>query len=172
MGYRRTPTAPLPPEVLKTLSAKHPVLRERDFLPDDSVPYNLRKKSKRRSGDAAVAFWKGKSKYGNKRVQVDGITFDSQAEARRYGELKLLEKAGQISCLKRQPRFPFYYQPAPRLTSELIFTYVADFSYVDNVPPHPMMVVEDVKGFRTPLYLLKKKLIEAQYGIAITEIPV
>jgi hypothetical protein len=58
------------------------------------------------------------------------------------------------------------------MTSELIFTYVADFSYVDNVPPHPMTVVEDVKGFRTPLYRLKKKLIEAQYGIAITEIPV
>jgi hypothetical protein len=144
MGYRRTPTAPLSPEVLKTLSAKHPVLRERDFLPKAS-------------------------KYGNKRVEVDGITFDSRAEAKRYAELKLLEKAGQISDLKLQPRFPFYYQTG--WTSELIFTYVADFSYVDNVPPHPMTVVEDVKGFRTPLYRLKKKLIEAQYGIAITEIP-
>jgi hypothetical protein len=147
MGYRRTPTAPLPPEVLKTLYAKNPGLRERDFLPKAS-------------------------KYGNKRVEVDGITFDSQAEAKRYAELKLLEKAGQISGLRIQPRFPFYYQPAKGMTSELIFTYVADFSYVDNVPPHPMTVVEDVKGFRTPLYLLKKKLIEAQYGIAITEIPV
>jgi hypothetical protein len=127
MGYRRTPTAPLPPEVLKTLYAKNPVLRERDFLPKAS-------------------------KYGNKRVEVDGITFDSQ-----------------ISDLKLQPRFPFYYQTG--WTSELMFTYVADFSYVDNVPPHPMTVVEDVKGFRTPLYRLKKKLIEAQYGIAITEIP-
>jgi hypothetical protein len=124
MGYRRTPTAPLPPKA---------------------------------------------SKYGNKRVEVDGITFDSQAEAKRYAELKLLEKAGQISDLKLQPRFPFYYQTG--WTSELMFTYVADFSYVDNVPPHPMTVVEDVKGFRTPLYRLKKKLIEAQYGIAITEIP-
>ena len=144
MGYRRTPTAPLPPEVLKTLSAKNPVLRERDFL-------------------------QKASKYGNKRVEVDGITFDSRAEAKRYAELKLLEKAGQISDLKLQPRFPFYCQTG--WTSELIFTYVADFSYVDNVPPHPMTVVEDVKGFRTPLYRLKKKLIEAQYGIAITEIP-
>jgi hypothetical protein len=144
MGYRRTPTAPLPPEVLKTLYAKNPVLRERDFLPKAS-------------------------KYGNKRVEVDGITFDSQAEAKRYAELKLLEKAGQISDLKLQPRFPFYYQTG--WTSELMFTYVADFSYVDNVPPHPITVVEDVKGFRTPLYRLKKKLIEAQYGIAIIEIP-
>jgi hypothetical protein len=126
MGYRRTPTAPLPPKA---------------------------------------------SKYGNKRVEVDGITFDSQAETKRYAELKLLEKAGQISGLRLQPRFPFYYQPAKGMTSELIFTYVADFSYVDNVPPHPMTVVEDVKGFRTPLYRLKKKLIEAQYGIAIIEIP-
>jgi hypothetical protein len=126
------------------LYAKNPVLRERDFLPKAS-------------------------KYGNKRVEVDGITFDSQAEAKRYAELKLLEKAGQISDLKLQPRFPFYYQTG--WTSELMFTYVADFSYVDNVPPHPMTVVEDVKGFRTPLYRLKKKLIEAQYGIAITEIP-
>lgn len=117
-------------------------------------------------GEAYAAALKKRSKYGNKRVEVDGHTFDSKAEANRYGELKLLVKKGLISDLVLQPRFP-YWHPT---NGSVIFTYVADFSYTDHTPPVPIKVVEDIKGVRTALYKLKKKLIEAQYGITITEI--
>src|ERR1700739_3349038 len=92
-----------------------------------------------------------RQKYGARRTTVDGITFDSAAEARRYGELKLLERAGEISGLELQPEFPFLVK------GKVIFKYVADFSYWDG----RSRVTEDVKGFRTKEYILKRKLIEA-----------
>lgn len=93
---------------------------------------------------------------------VDGITFDSKAEARRFRELQLLERGKRITLFESQPKFEFIYR------GEHIFTYRADFRYRDLETGQ--IVIEDVKGFRTPLYRLKKKLIEAAHGITITEV--
>ncbi len=103
-------------------------------------------------------------KYRAKVVVVDGIRFASQAEARRWSELRLLERAGQIVELVRQPEFAFF------VGDKLIFRYVADFKYHGALISNSGEVIEDVKGVRTPVYKLKKKLVEAQFGIKITEI--
>lgn len=103
------------------------------------------------------------SKYRAKRVEVDGIRFDSRAEARRYGELRLLEAAGTISDLKLQVEYPIY------LKGQYICTYRADFVYFDREKGE--WIIEDVKGVRTQVYRLKRRLVEASYGITITEVP-
>jgi hypothetical protein len=100
------------------------------------------------------------SKYHAIRVEVDGIVFASKAEARRYGELKLAELSGSVSALELQPKFPLI------VNGKKISTYIADFRYIEN----GRTVVEDVKGVRTPVYRLKKKMVEAQYGIEIVEV--
>ena len=93
------------------------------------------------------------NKFGNKPTVVDGIRFASKLEAKRYGELKLLERAGQIQGLELQPRF--------RLTveGELICEYRADFGYHEK----QKRVIEDTKGFRTPEFVIKAKLMRAIY---------
>lgn len=91
---------------------------------------------------------------------VDGRVFASIAEARRYGELKLLERAGFIRKLELQPRLHF------AIDGKIIFTYVGDFRYLEGC----LSKLEDVKGVRTPVYRLKKKLIEAQHRIKIIEV--
>lgn len=91
---------------------------------------------------------------------VDGIKFRSKAEAKRYGELKLLEKAGEIRHLELQPAFPLTAH------DRKLATYVADFRYQQN----GAVIVEDVKGMLTPMYRLKKKWVQLQYGIEITEV--
>ena len=101
------------------------------------------------------------SKYKNRKVKLDGYTFDSQAEANRYAELKLLQRANKIECLALQPAYPFY------INNKLMFTYYADFHYQNE---HGNVIIEDVKGVRTPVYKLKRKIIEARYGIKITEV--
>lgn len=101
------------------------------------------------------------SKYGNKKVTVDGIRFDSKAEARRYVDLRHLERAGEISHLVLQPEFPIM------INGVKVAVYRADFSYRNA---HGS-VCEDVKGMKTPLYRLKKKLVEALYpGTKIVEV--
>ncbi len=99
-------------------------------------------------------------KYNAKKTVVDGITFDSAAEAKRYGELKLLERMGQITFLELQPKYPCI------VDGKTVCTWRGDFRYWQN----QRMVVEDVKGVRTPLYKLKKKLVEALYGFEIQEV--
>ena len=101
-----------------------------------------------------------RNKYGNKKTVVDNITFDSMKEAARYGELKLLEKAGKIDLLELQPKFRL------EVNGEKICTYIADFQYDDD----GHTVVEDVKGVKTAIYRLKKKLVKAIFGIDIQEI--
>ncbi len=121
-----------------------------------------------------------RSKFGAIRTTVDGITFASKAEARRYQELRLLEKAGQVYGLECQPRF---WLLAPRTefkageqisvsgaTGIKIGEYVADFRYRTSPCLCDSEVVEDVKGVRTALYKWKKKHCEAQYGIEIVEV--
>lgn len=100
------------------------------------------------------------TKYNARKTIVDGITFDSQKEAYRYGELKLLELAGEISCLKLQPRFvlqPGFRDKNGKRQSPI--SYVADFQYVENGIP----IIEDVKGMETPVFRLKKKLFLYRY---------
>lgn len=105
-------------------------------------------------------------KYGAKPTVVDGIRFASQKEAKRYGELKLLEKAGEIFDLRLQPEYDLCaWQNG---NAPIIGKYRADFSYLDIRTMRG--VIEDVKGFRTELYRWKKKHVEAQYGITIAEV--
>jgi hypothetical protein len=105
--------------------------------------------------------WKPRrSKYGAKAEIVDGVFFASRAEARRYRELKLLEAGGYIRKLELQPVYEF------KIDGAVIFKYVGDFRYMEN----SLKVLEDVKGFKTPVYRLKRRLIEAQHGIKIREI--
>jgi hypothetical protein len=106
------------------------------------------------------------SKYHAKPQVVDGIRFASQKEARRYVELKLLDKAGVIDGLILQPRFELCTWHGDHSRAPFVGVYVADFEYFEK----GKRVVEDVKGFKTPLYKWKKKHVEAQYGIRIVEI--
>lgn len=114
----------------------------------------------------------GRSKYGAKPTVVDGHRFPSMAEARRYAELKLMERAGQITHLELQPKFPVV------VAGVKIGSYVADFAYIDTARRGPQgqvgcKVVEDVKSAptRTRLYIWKKKLVEALYpGVKIMEV--
>ena len=108
------------------------------------------------------------TKYHAKKVKTEDGTFDSQAEYRRWCELKLMERAGEIYDLSRQPRF------ALDVGDERVCIYVADFEYYGGSGPghdgHGLRVVEDVKGVKTPIYKLKKKLMLACHGIEIQEV--
>lgn len=120
-----------------------------------------------------------KPKYKNKKVEVDGVLFDSKKEARRYTELKLLEKAGKIRELELQKVFELI--PSQREPDtigknggvhkgkviERAVVYKADFAYFDADGKY---VVEDTKGFRTTEYVIKRKLMLYLHGIRIKEI--
>ena len=102
------------------------------------------------------------SKYGNRKTQIDGITFDSQAEARRYQELRLLERAHHVSDLDCQPVLEL--QPKFKRDGKWIaaITYRADFAYTEN----GRRVIEDVKGgkaTRTALFNVKWKMAQYKY---------
>jgi hypothetical protein len=99
-------------------------------------------------------------KYGNRKTVVDGITFASAREARRWGELQLMQRAGYITDLERQVRFPM------AVNGKTVCAYVADFQYQRA----GKRVVEDAKGFRTPEYKLKAKLMAAVHDIQIEEV--
>jgi len=98
------------------------------------------------------------SKYRSVKVSVDGITFHSKAEARRYGDLKTLQRAGEISRLELQPKYPF------AIGGRKMFDCVADFTYLDA---NGVQVVEDVKGLDNPVSALKRKITMADRGIEI-----
>jgi hypothetical protein len=118
---------------------------------------------------AALAEAKPKrSKYGNRKTVVDGIEFDSAKEANRYQELLLLERAGAISHLERQPRFDFVVRGNPvKYDSGRQAYYKADFAYFDG----ERRIVEDAKGFRTKEYKLKKAFVEAVFpAVKIVEV--
>lgn len=102
------------------------------------------------------------SKYGNVRTIVDGIRFDSKAEAKRWQQLKLLERANEITALKRQQHFPIV------INGQKVCTYIADFTYSDLRAGRD--VIEDVKGMATEGYRLKKKLMKAVHGVEISEV--
>ena len=110
------------------------------------------------------------NKYRAIKTKVDGITFDSKKEANRYSMLKLLQGIGAIEHLELQPEYKV------EINGRKICTYRADFRYIDKHAKGPdgqfgAMVVEDVKGVKTPVYRLKKKLVEASFpGTLIKEI--
>lgn len=123
------------------------------------------------------------NKYGSKKTEVDGVTFDSKKEAKRYQELRILEKAGEIKNLQRQVKFLILpeqrevsaeiYKSGPRKGQlkpgkllERSIEYVADFVYTQD----GQTIVEDTKGFRTKDYIIKRKLMLWVHGIRIREI--
>lgn len=107
------------------------------------------------------------SKYGNKKTIIDGISFDSQKEATRWSELRLLERAGEIQNLQRQVPFVLIpKQVRDGKTIERPVVYKADFVYTEKGEE----VVEDTKGVKTKEYILKRKLMLWQYGIQIKEV--
>lgn len=101
------------------------------------------------------------SKYRARKTTIDGITFDSAGEARRYQELKLLERAGEIRGLTRQVNYPIY------VNGWHICDYNADFRYCSR--DGLTETIEDFKGYRTPEYRLKRKLMRAVHAVEIHE---
>lgn len=113
-----------------------------------------------------VAAETSRGKYGNRKCEADGITFDSQKERERYHDLKRFERIGKISNLRLQVRYEI--APAVRLDGRKrpARYYVADFVYEEDGAE----VVEDSKGYRTPEYRLKRHLMKACHGIEIREV--
>lgn len=102
------------------------------------------------------------NKYGARKIKApDGQAFDSVKEYHRWGCLRLLERAGRITDLKRQVKFELI----PKQKGERACYYIADFTYYED----GNLVVEDCKGYRTDIYRLKKKLLLWVHGIRITE---
>jgi hypothetical protein len=122
------------------------------------------------------------SKYNNRKITIDGITFDSIKEGRRYRELKLMEQAGEISNLRRQVKFvliPAQYEEFERYGKkgqriangkrciERECAYIADFVYIDS---NGKKVVEDTKGMKTKDYIIKRKLMLYRLKLKIKEV--
>ena len=112
-------------------------------------------------------------KHGNKKTIVDGITFDSQREAKRYGELKLLQKAGEISNLQLQ--MPYKLVDSVKLDGRKkpSIRYIADFVYWIYAEDDYYTIIEDAKSphlRKNPVYRLKKHLLKAIHGMEIKEV--
>ena len=107
-----------------------------------------------------------RSKYGAKKVTIDGITFDSRKEANRWLELSSLERVGKVSNLQRQVKFELL--PSQRVNGKVVeraVNYMADFVYEEN----GQKVVEDTKGYKTPEYIIKRKLMLWVHQIQVKE---
>lgn len=102
-----------------------------------------------------------RSKYGAVKVTIDGVTFASKAEGRHYETLRARLYAGLIHDLELQPKFPLI------VAGVTVGNYIADFKYYLS---DGELVVDEVKGFKTPIYRLKKRIVEAFYGFKVTEI--
>lgn len=128
-----------------------------------------------------------RNKYYSKKISADGMIFDSKKEFKRWNELRILEKSGQIRDLKRQVKYvliPAQREPDTigpkggikhgRLLEREV-AYIADFTYVENLPfadeaDTGVLVVEDTKGMRTKDYIIKRKLMLYIHGIRIREV--
>lgn len=107
------------------------------------------------------------AKYGNRKIIRDGIEFDSIKECQRYCELKLMQRAGVITDLQTQVSFELI--PSQRVDGKVVeraVNYIADFVYQQN----GLKVVEDTKGYKTPEYIIKRKLMLYIHGIRIREV--
>lgn len=112
---------------------------------------------------------KPRSKYGNTKVEVNGIKYDSKKEAKKAEELEMQERLGIISNLERQKKFVL--QPSFKFAGHTIreIAYVADFVYMEN----GTQVVMDVKSPITranPVYKIKKKMMMYVHGIEVKEV--
>ena len=122
------------------------------------------------------------SKYNSQKVTVGGITFDSKKEARRYSELALLERGGQVKDLQRQVKYVLlpaqyrqvYDKKARKWKNRCVereMVYIADFQYTDS---NGDLHVEDVKGYRKgqayAMFAVKRKLMLYIHGIVVEEI--
>lgn len=99
------------------------------------------------------------NKYKNKKVIVDDYIFDSIQESKRYKELKLLLRAGQIQDLELQPHFLLQESFKKNSKTYRKIEYIADFKYVEK----GKIIVEDVKGLQTDVFKIKHKLFEKKY---------
>lgn len=116
----------------------------------NQLPYNTRFKFKK------------SSKFGAKKTIVDGITFDSKWESERYGQLKAMERGGIVTDLELQVKYDIV------INDIKICKYIADFVYKEESPDGKIKeIVEDAKGFETPEFKLKKKLMKAVHNIDI-----
>lgn len=106
---------------------------------------------------------KKRQKYGSEATTVDGVWFQSKKEARRWGQLRIMEAAGEITGLRRQPKFVFVVHGYE------VGSYKPDFSYYDK---KGIFIVEDVKSTatRTEAYGLRKRLLLACHGVEVTEV--
>ena len=115
-----------------------------------------------------------KHKYGARRVEINGIWFDSTKEATRYTQLKMQELAGAIVDLELQPVFPLHvvelYRQLPPIAVTCVGVYRADFRYVDTETGE--IVIEDVKSeaTKTEAYNLRRRIAEAVHGITVREV--
>jgi len=105
-----------------------------------------------------------RSKFGNVKTTIHGITFDSKREAKRWTELRLRERAGFLTDLKHHPEPWALHCPTPGDDVVVCF-YEPDFEYREA----GALVIEDSKGVRTQIYRLKKKWMKLEYGITIRE---
>tara|TARA_B100000949_G_C13979820_1_gene324654 strand:- start:75 stop:506 length:432 start_codon:yes stop_codon:yes gene_type:complete len=98
------------------------------------------------------------AKYRNIKTTVDGLEFDSRAEATRYRDLCVMQSAGEISDLELQPRIELVsrFKDAAGKTHKAV-VYIGDFSYTEKGSDRP--VIEDVKGVQTPVFRLKRRLM-------------
>ena len=116
----------------------------------NQLPYNTKFKFKK------------SSKFGAKKTMVDGITFDSKWESERYGQLKAMERGGIVTDLELQVKYDIV------INDIKICKYIADFVYKEESSDGKIKeIVEDAKGFETPEFKLKKKLMKAVHGIDI-----
>src|SRR5665213_1891634 len=109
-------------------------------------------------GGKVVPKPRARQKYGNRITKVGDLTFHSAREARRWGDLLMLERAGEISELRRQVPFPLDVNGV-RATA-----YIADFAYRNKAG---WLVVEDSKGVETEAFKIKRKLMLAVYGVQV-----
>lgn len=101
-----------------------------------------------------------RSKYNATKTMVDGVLFDSKREAAYYSELKIREKAGEVSGIDLQRAFPII------IGGEKVGKYISDFAFIDHLQEDRLRVI-DVKGFDTPLSRFKRKCVSAFYQIKV-----
>lgn len=114
-----------------------------------------------------VVIKRRRSKYQNQRINVDGHTFDSKAEARYYNELKLRKRANDIKDFTLQPRFRLLEGFTKHDKRHSPIDYVADFQIVHN---DGSVEVVDVKGMQTQVFKIKEKLFHNKYSFKLTKV--
>jgi hypothetical protein len=110
-----------------------------------------------------------RAKFGNKKVVIDGLTFDSLKEGRRWKGLQLLVEGGQITQLERQRVFELIPPVVLHGRKKPAIRYVSDFSYMES----GYLVIEDVKSAHTrtlAVYRLKAHLLKHVYGLEVIEV--